>query len=112
VIPGDKNNIIERPAKDADKQKYPRAWTMFERSATEGEQGTPLSQWPQITRAQLKEANYFEIRTVEQMAGLSDTHVQKLGMGFGELRTKAAAYLAAAAGTADVTAQAAERERM
>ena len=33
-------------------------------------------------------------------------------MGFQELRNKAKAYLAAAAGTADSTAQAAENERM
>ena len=97
TIPGDTNNIIEHRAKDADKLKYPKAWEMFQRGEAGGHKGTPLEQWPQITRAQ---------------ANLSDAHCQKLGMGFAELRNKAKAYLAAAAGTADATAQAAENDRM
>jgi hypothetical protein len=36
----------------------------------------------------------------------------RLGMGFQELRTKALAYLQAAAGTANATKEAAEKERM
>ena len=112
TIPGDTNNIIEHRAKNADKLKYPKAWEMFQRGEAGGHKGTPLEQWPQITRAQVKEAKYFECHTVEQMANLSDAHCQKLGMGFAELRNKAKAYLAAAAGTADATAQAAENDRM
>lgn len=112
VIPGDTNNIIEHRAKDADKLKYPVAWAMYQRGESGGHTGTPLEQWPQITRSQVKEAKYFECHTVEQMAGLSDQNCQRLGMGFSDLRTKAKAYLAAAAGTAESTSQALENERM
>lgn len=112
TIPGDTNNIIEHRAKESDKLKYPKAWALYERGESGGHKGTPLEQWPQITRSQVKEAKYFECHTVEQMGNLSDAHCQKLGMGFQELRNKAKAYLAAAAGTADSTAQAAENERM
>ena len=83
-----------------------------QRGESGGHTGTPLEQWPQITRSQVKEAKYFECHTVEQMSNLSDAHCQKLGMGFQELRNKAKAYLAAAAGTADATAAAAENDRM
>jgi hypothetical protein len=112
TIPGDTNNIIEHRAKSADFLKYPKAYEMYQRGERGGHTGTPLEQWPQITRAQVKEAKYFECHTVEQMSLLSDAHCQKLGMGFAELRNKAKAYLAAAAGTADSTSQAAENERM
>lgn len=112
VIPGDKNNIVERKATDDDKRKYPKAWEVFQRGEAEGMVGTPLEQWPQITRAQVKEAKYFECHTVEQMASLSETSCQKLGMGFAQLRTKAKAYLDAAAGTAQSTAQAAENDKL
>lgn len=112
TIPGDTNNIIEHKAKPEDQAKYPKAWEMYQRGESGGHKGTPLEQWPQITRSQVKEAKYFECHTVEQMANLSDAHCQKLGMGFTELRNKAKAYLAAAAGTADSTAQAAENDRM
>lgn len=112
LIPGDKNNIIERRASKADEQKYPNAWKRFQSSEVSGQTGTPLEQWPQINRSQVKEAKYFEIHTVEQMAGLSDANVDKLGMGFRDLRTKASAYLGVAADTAKATAQASENERL
>ncbi|MEN5063567.1 hypothetical protein [Achromobacter aegrifaciens] len=112
MIPGDPHNIIERRATDVDKQKYPKAWARFERMEAAGQEGTPLEAWPQINRAQVKEAKYFEVHTVEAMAGLSDSHCMKMGMGFTELRTKAKAYLTAAKDTAAATAQAAENERL
>ena len=112
IVPGDQGNVIERVANDMDKRKYPNAWKRFQSSEVTGQTGTPLEQWPQITRSQLKEAKYFEVHTVEQMASLADTHVQRLGMGFSDLRTKALAYLAAAAGTAVATKDAADKERL
>lgn len=112
IVPGDTNNIIERAADDNDKQRFPRAWARFEASEAEAVEGTPLEQWPQITRSLLKECKYFEIHTVEALAGINDGHIAKMGMGFGDLRTKAKAWLQAAEGTATVTAQAAENEKL
>lgn len=112
IVPGDTNNIIERKATDDDKKRFPNAWKRFEASETEAQEGTPLEQWPQITRSLLKECKYFEIHTVEALAGISDSHVAKMGMGFAELRNKAKAWLQAAQGTASLTAQAAENEQL
>lgn len=112
TIPGDTNNIIERKLTEQDKHKYPRAWAEYERGESQGFTGTPLEQWPQITRAQVKESKYFECHTVEQLAGLTDSHCQKMGMGFRDLREKAKAYLNVAETSAAATAQAAENERM
>lgn len=112
TIPGDTNNIIERKLSEEDKRKYPLAWADYQRGEAQGFIGTPLEQWPQITRAQVKEAKYFECHTVEQLAGLSDSHCQKLGMGFMELREKAKVYLGIAASTAAATAQALENEKL
>lgn len=112
IIPGDANNIIERVAKDGDKQRFPQAWARYEAGEKDGPVGMRLEMWPQITRAQVKEAKYFEVHTVEQMSQLSDAHCQKLGMGFMELRNKAKSFLNLAADTAAATRQAAENERM
>lgn len=112
IVPGDTNNIIERMADDADKQRFPKAWARFQSSESQAQEGTPLEQWPQITRSLLKECKYFEIHTVEALAGISDAHIARMGMGFTELRTKAKAWLAAAQGTANLTAQAAENEQL
>ena len=112
MIPGDASNVVERVAKDHDIRMYPREWDIFQRQSATGVSGTPLEQWPQVTRAQVKEAKYFEVHTVEQMAELSDMSCQRMGMGFAELRNKAKAYLEAAKGTAAQTAQAAENQRL
>ena len=112
IVPGDTNNIIERVADENDKQRFPNAWAKYQNSEAKANEGTPLEQWPQITRSLLKECKYFEIHTVEALSNISDAHVAKLGMGFGELRTKAKAWLEAAAGTAQITAQAAENAQL
>jgi hypothetical protein len=112
VVPGDVNNIIERKATDQDKEKFPKAWARFQAQETEGHEGTPLEQWPQMSRSLVKESKFFEIHTVEQLANLSDINVSRMGMGYMDLRNKAKAYLVAAAGTAGETAQAAENQRL
>lgn len=111
IIPGDGNNIIERVAKDHDKQRFPEAWKRFEAGEQAQQTGTPLEKWPQIQRSQVKEAKYFEVHTVEALAALADSHCQRMGMGFMELRNKAKAYLELAQNTAAATAQAAELEQ-
>lgn len=111
-VPGDVTNIIERKATKDDETRFPRAWARFKASESQVNDGTPLEQWPQITRALLKELKYFEVHTVEQLAGLSDSQVTKIGMGFMDWRNKAKAWLIAAAGTADQTREAAEKEQL
>lgn len=112
IVPGDTNNIIERVSDETDKHRFPNAWAKYQNSEAKANEGTPLEQWPQITRSLLKECKYFEIHTVEALSNISDAHVAKLGMGFGDLRTKAKAWLEAAAGTAQITAQAAENAQL
>jgi hypothetical protein len=111
IIPGDKNTVIERKATAEDKQAYPYAWSRFEQGDNAGSIGTPLEQWPQITRSQLKEAVYFEVKTVEQLAMISDEHITKLGMGFRSLRQSAKDYLDAAKIGAAESALAAKNAR-
>jgi hypothetical protein len=112
LVPGDTTNIIERKASKEDEAKFPYAWARYKAEAKEMTEGMPLEQWPQITRSLLKELKYYEVHTVEQLAGLSDAHASKMGMGFSEFRNKAKAFLAAAAGTASATAQEAENQRL
>ncbi len=112
VVPGDVNNIIERKATKDDELKFPKAWARFKAEEADVLEGTPLEQWPQMSRSLVKESKFFEIHTVEQLANLSDINVSRMGMGYMDLRNKAKAYLVAAAGTAGETAQAAENQRL
>ena len=110
--PGDRLNVLETKADDHYKRKYAQQWRAFEAGMTGQVIGTPLEQWPQITKSQCKEAAYFGVRTVENLAEVNDAAIQRMGMGWMELRKKARDYLSAAAGQAPITALQAENERL
>lgn len=113
VIPGDRNNEYVGKATDFHKEKYPQAWQRFNSMQSAGAVvGTPLEQWPVMNRALVKEAQYYNIQTVEQLAEISDANAQKLGMGWIEYRRKARAYLDAANGEATRNAQDEENQRL
>lgn len=112
MVPGDSMNIIETPATNEHRAAYQRQYERFKKGQMDVIDGTPLVQWPVINKAQVKEAAYFEVHSVEQLAALSDSACSRMGMGYAELRTKARAWLAAAKDAAVVTRQAAENERL
>ncbi len=95
VVPGDKDNTVNRPIRDEDKARFPKH---YEKWATTGKQaviGTPLEAWPQITRAQCEELRFFNVTTVEALANLADVHASRF-MGLHDLKKKAASFLLAA----------------
>lgn len=112
LVPGDATNIIERVAKDFDKQAYPKQWAAFEANATAAPIGMPLEQWPQITRGQVKELKHFNVHSVEQLSELSDSNCSRLGMGVRELRAKALTWLNASRANAAAVKQDAENAQL
>lgn len=112
VIPGDRNVEFVDKATPYFQNLYPQAWARFQASQKDEVIGTPLAQWPMMNRALVKEANFYNIQTVEQLAEISDANIQRLGMGWTEWRRKAQAYLAAARGDADRSAQDSENQRL
>lgn len=72
--------------------------------------GTPLSEAPFLSEGQRKSLKALEVYTIEQLSNISSP--KSLGMGGMELVNKAKAYLANAAGTADVTSLAAKNARL
>jgi hypothetical protein len=91
IVPGDSTQVVHRPVRDTDKQRWPNQWLAFT-TGKEQSIGFPLSEWPYLTRAQIDELKYFKIDTVEQLAHVSDTACQKF-MGLKDLREKANTYL-------------------
>jgi hypothetical protein len=94
--PGNKDSIIERPASEMDKARFPRHYRAF-KDRTDGEEyieGTRLSEWPGITRSQAEELRFFNIQTIEQLLAASDSNVQKI-MGISLLKKRAQAFLEA-----------------
>jgi len=95
MVPGDKDSIVIRPARQMDQDRFSKQFAAFKNGEGEIHEGTPLKAWPMVTRAQVEELKFFGVYTVEQLADLADVHVQKF-MGVGSLKTKAKAYIQAA----------------
>lgn len=95
--PGDPTNVIERPMREEDKDEWPGQWAAYERRTSyRPEHGTPVEDWPRLDVATVAKLKALEFHTVEQIAECSDQQCQRIGMGCYEMRTKAAAYIAAA----------------
>lgn len=91
--PGDNTNVPHRPVRDHDRQRFQFQYQAWKAGQAEALSGTPLSQWPQVSRAQVEELAFSHVRTVEQLADISDSVAQRLGMGVLALRSRAKEYL-------------------
>lgn len=92
LIPGDKDNTVERPVRPQDKTRFPRQWQAFELREDQTREGTLLSEWAAISRSMVEELKYFNVHTVEDLANMPDVSVGKI-MGGYALKQKAADYL-------------------
>src|SRR5215471_10261548 len=94
MIPGDKLNIIDRPARDSDRTRFAKQYMAFRQGHAEEEQisGTRLTEWPLLSRGQCEELRYLNVRTVEQLATLRDDLLAKVP-GLTSLKHHAQAWL-------------------
>lgn len=74
--------------------------------------GTPLKAWPALDVARIAELEAVKVFTVDTLAAYPDSALPQLGMGGRELRERAKAFLAQAAGTSLDGVYAAENERL
>lgn len=77
---------------------YRRALKDFTESRETPEEGTPVTQWPTATPAQVKLLLDLNIRTVEALAEMTEEAIGRVGMGGRALKTKAQAWLDSAKG--------------
>lgn len=103
LFAGSNNQSVRRKVLDHDKRFYSAAYELFKRNESQEDhiEGTPLSQWPGINRAQAETMRHMNIHSVEQLANLSDAQVMDLGMGGNSMRAKAIDFLQVRSGTAD-----------
>ena len=57
------------------------------------ETGTPLIEWPQISRSMAEEFSFFNVKTVEQLIAMSDQNASGF-MGINTLKANAKKWLA------------------
>ena len=79
-IPGDPTSVVVRPVSEVDKRRFALQWARYLQGMKEEDQlsGTPLKEWPSVTRAQVEELRFFQIRTVEHLAEVGDAVKMKM----------------------------------
>lgn len=105
--PGNKESVIRRPVTKKDVQRFLVQYQRYKMQEDQKVDGTPVEQAPFLTKSQVEELKYFNVFTVEQLAGMSDANTQN-ARGMQTLKQKAQAWLDSAAGTAKDTALAEE----
>lgn len=91
--PGETLNVVDRPATENDKQRFPRQWGQYERGITQIPDGVPLNQLfpdkPQVVDMM----RGYNIHTVEQLSNLSGQAISTVGMGCQEWVNAAKRYM-------------------
>jgi hypothetical protein len=93
IIPGAVATISVKNVSDVERQRWPEAYAAFKAGQEAPITGTPVEEWPVLNRAMVAELRHLQIRTVEELARLSDIQVQQIGMGGMLLRERARAFL-------------------
>lgn len=126
LTPGEKDNFTDwvkfRTPEDKEAgrdtkgycSRFPMEWEAFKRNSQVVEVGTPLEMWPhpQLTKARAAEFKGLNIHNVEQLASISDSALDKLGMGARKLREDAKTYLDTAKGMAPINELKSENEEL
>jgi hypothetical protein len=91
-VRGDRNNIVHKIVDEAIKRRFPGAYEAFKKGQEHRGSGTPLDQWPIVTRGMLEELKYMGFYTVEQVSEASDGVCAKFA-GLQNLKQKAIAFI-------------------
>lgn len=102
IVPGDKNNVIDRPATKQDRLRFAKQYEGYKAGKTEDTQvgGTPLTEWPFLSRGQVEELKYLGIRTVENIAECRDDITSRVP-GMVSLKRNAQVWLGKAKNAAE-----------
>ena len=99
-VAGDTLTEIDTYALQNHKQRFPIQWANYmNRQGAHDEElvGTPVAEWPLVTKSQAEELRAIKFQTVESIANASDQQLQRMGMIAGmspyAFRDKAKAFL-------------------
>lgn len=112
LIAGDKTTCRSTQVTDQHRERFSAHYQAWKQNLQVSPVGTPLEQWPAMTPSQVEELKALRIYTVEQLAGMSDSGLQAIGLGGRSLSEKAKAYLVAAKSTADAQRYAQDNENL
>lgn len=113
IVPGNRNSIVCEPVSEEHKARWPDAYKAFKEGREIPLEGTPLANWPPMSRARVEEWAYLKVRSVEDLAGVSDAVLARVGMGAYQERETARKFLEVArTGTGPLERLLADNQRM
>lgn len=101
-VAGQDKSEICREVTSKDKARFPEEWAAFEKGMEPPAHGTPVEQWGRITPSLARTLRNLNIRTVEDIATLSDAGVAECGPGGFKLRDDARKFLSLSQASADL----------
>lgn len=117
-FPGDRNREVKRRVDKSgrrgipDPERFPRQWAAFQNQQKQPQEGTPLEEWPPMTRSLALNYKGMNIFTVENLAAVPDAALGSMGHGAREMRDKAVTWLASAEDSAEVLQLRAENDAL
>ena len=107
-VAGDTLTEIDTYALQNHKQRFPIQWANYMNRVGANDQevvGTPVAEWPLVSKSQAEELRAIKFFTVEAIANASDQQLQRMGMAAGmspfAFRDKAKAFLNLATNSAE-----------
>ncbi len=91
--PGERLNIVDRPATEADKFRFPVQWSKFIQKAAQVPDGTPIDLLFPNNPSIADNLKTYGIYTVQQLANLSADAINNVGMGAQEYVNMAKRYI-------------------
>lgn len=93
LVPGDLKSVPIIKVTDVERQMFPEAYEAFKKGEGFEIDGTSLELFLGRDDPRIPDLRYHKVMTVEALAGLTDTQIQGLGLGYRELRDKARTFV-------------------
>lgn len=91
--PGETLNVVDRPAHDGDRQRWPQKWAQYQAGVNQIPDGVPLNQLFPDRPHIVDMMRGYNIHTVEQLSNLSAEAIGTVGMGCQEWVNAAQRYM-------------------
>lgn len=110
IVPG-QQDIVHRVAWRRDFERFPKQYQAFRNNESQdAASGTPLKVLPWLQASQVKELEYFNCHTVEQLANIPDATIRPF-MSLQKMKQMAKDWLEQAAGAAPLVKMRSELEQ-
>lgn len=76
-VPGKQDPVV-KPVDFRIKQRFPQHYAAFKNRTAAPSQGFPLKEWAVIPRTLVEQMAFFNVKTVEQLASISDVNAAKI----------------------------------